>query len=335
MKRIRIPIEFLVLGIVIIALLMYLLLRNPDRIQYQIPEIGSLSVDKIHKIELGFKGKTIDLELVDSRWLIQPQAYPTDEEKVKKIIDAVVQLHLTDVISESGNYVKYGLDPENRINVKVFDRNKPVRTFEIGKQAATYRHTFVKIENDKRVFNAKNSFRNNFEQTVDGLRNKSVMNFESGDIREITLTKGSSDITVTKTMEKVEIKPDKGLLKKPDSAISPSAENPPEEKEVWLTSGRVKAKKQEIDSLLGDLSDLKCQGYIAGKTKNDFLDPLFLITFKGGKTYTLSIFAKIEGKDDSYPALSSESPYPFFLAAYTAENFMKKIDEILPAADGK
>jgi hypothetical protein len=41
MKRIRIPIEFLVLGIVIIALLMYLLLRNPDRIQYQIPEIGS------------------------------------------------------------------------------------------------------------------------------------------------------------------------------------------------------------------------------------------------------------------------------------------------------
>ena len=336
MKRLRIPVEFLVLGTVIIALMIYLLLRNPDRIQYQIPELEPLTENQIQKIELDFSGKTITLEQADSRWLIQPQGYTADADKVKKIMSEITQLHLTDVISESGNYIKYGLDPDKKITVRIYDKKNLLRTFEIGKQAATYRHTFVKIKNDRRVFHAENSFRNDFERTVGGLRDKSVLQFEPGEIQELQLAKGIQKIQLTKTIEKVEVTPEQAEgSKKPPTEMSASAKTPAGDQQAWVTNEGIKAVKQEIESLLNDLSDLKCQDFVEGKSREDFSEPMFRVTLKGAKEYTLSIFDKIQEKDDTYPAVSSESPYLFILTGYTAEQFMKKIEDVIPTGTEK
>lgn len=337
MKRLRIPFEYLVLGIVIVALVIYLIMRNPNRIQYEIPEMDSLAREGIHKIEMDFSGRAITLEQVDSSWLIQPQAYPADADKVQKVIDTIVGLRLTDVISESENYIKYGLDPEKKISVRVYDRKKLIRAFEIGSQAATYRHTFVKIESDKRVFHAENSFRTHFEQTVDELRDKSVLRLDAGEIQAMELVKGDRIIRLKKTIVKVEPKTGDALPEKPAAVISPSPEIPPGEPEVWLTPEGIKAKKTEVDSLLADLADLKCQSFIEGKTRDDFPNPVFRINInlRNGRSYDLNIFEKRSEKDDAYPAVSSESPYPFNLSTYAAEQFMKKTEDILQGSEAE
>ncbi len=59
-------------------------------------------------------------------------------------------------------------------------------------------------------------------------------------------------------------------------------------------------------------------------------EPVFNITLKGTKEYTLRIFAKQEGDNGKYPALSSESGFPFLLATYGAERIIKKPKDLFP-----
>jgi hypothetical protein len=48
---------------------------------------------------------------------------------------------------------------------------------------------------------------------------------------------------------------------------------------------------------------------------------------KGRKDFQLSIYQK-EEKAISYAAVSSESPYPFLLSSYMADNIMKKPENL-------
>ena len=79
-----------------------------------------------------------------------------------------------------------------------------------------------------------------------------------------------------------------------------------------------------INNLFNNVSNLKCKSYITGKTKADFTEPMYTVTLTGPKTYTLSIFEKINEEDDTYPAISSENDYPFMLPAYKMDNMVKK-----------
>jgi hypothetical protein len=108
MKSSGFKIEYVILGVAIISLLLYLFLRNPDRIHYDIPEIDPVSSEDIHKI--------------DKQWFIGPQGYPANPDKIQKIIKEISDFSITDVISESGSYSKYGLDDQNGIITRVYDQ---------------------------------------------------------------------------------------------------------------------------------------------------------------------------------------------------------------------
>jgi len=83
-------------------------------------------------------------------------------------------------------------------------------------------------------------------------------------------------------------------------------------------------------NIFNELSKLVCSKYIEDKTKQDFSNPIYTITLKGNKLYSISIFEKIEEKESNeYPAITSESPYPFKLSSYKVDNIMKKPEELI------
>lgn len=326
MKSSGFKIEYVILGVAIISLLLYLFLRNPDRVHYDIPEIDPVSSEDIHKVEITRAGKTITLEIKDKQWFIGPQGYPANPDKIQKIIKEISGFSITDVISESGSYSKYGLDDQNGIITRVYDQEGLIWEFKIGKQAATYRHTYVKIQNDDRVFHAKNAFRTQFDQTVDALRDKQVMKFDPSEIREIELNRAGESLVFSRQMKKVEIK-----AQPPATSEATAKKEPAENKEVeiWVMPYGKKGKTEEIKTMIRDLSDLSCLKFVEGKTKLEFTDPIYSITSKGNKQYTLQIFSKIQEGDDSYPAATSVNSYPFFLSSYKAEALMKKPEDLI------
>ena len=95
--------ELGILGIVIIALSLYLILYNPDRTRYQVPELPHLSGTDISKIEVSKGGTTILLTKKDKNWQIVPEGYLADTDKVRKILDVIEDLTLTALVSKSKN----------------------------------------------------------------------------------------------------------------------------------------------------------------------------------------------------------------------------------------
>ena len=317
--------EYGILIAVILALLLYLILRNPDRTHYTLPKIPEVSKTEISKIEISKGDTPIVLNKKDNRWYIPPREFQADTNKVKNMIDTIEKLTLTALVSESKNYDRYDLTDDKKITVRAWSGDKLSREFEVGKPATSYRHTFVKLPGDDRVFHARENFRSRFDQTVDTLRDKTVLSFDKTDIQEIRITKGDQSMTFARAQI-----PAKVNTTKETQAESPF---PTKTASVWQNDVGKNGDESKLNSLLSALSNLSCEKYIDGKKKEDFTDPIYTVQLKGAQSYSLSLFAKKENDTKGYPAISSESNYPFLLRESQGDSIMKKPDELLKKAE--
>jgi hypothetical protein len=199
------------------------------------------------------------------------------------------------------------------------------REFEVGKAATSYQHTFVKLAGDDRIYHAQGNFRSKFDQTLDNLRDKTVLSFDLGEIQEIHITKGGDVIAFALTQLPVDIAT--------GEAVEGERSESPKTERVWKTSGGAEGDETQLNRLLSTLSRLQCEAYIEGKKKEDFADPICQVQLKGAKEYTLSIFKTTAKDAKTYPAVSSENDYPFLLPEWQANNLMKKPDELLKKPD--
>ena len=74
---------------------------------------------------------------------------------------------------------------------------------------------------------------------------------------------------------------------------------------------------------------LECETYITAAKKDDFKNPTCAVVLKGDKEYSLSVFAKKDKDAKTYPAISSENEYPFFLSDSQVDKIKSKIDGLM------
>jgi hypothetical protein len=244
------------------------------------------------------------LQRKEDTWFLHPEGYPADINKVKSVISSIEDLTLTARVSESGaSYGRYDLDPDRKIHVRTLAGEDVKRELDIGKTAASYRHTFVKIGNDPAVYHARDDFRSRFETSADGFRDKTVLSFDPAGVVELTLEREGRGIT---------------LIPEPAGGDSGS---------VWKASDGRAVDAAGVNDLLATLSSLKCRSFIPDRKADDFRDPIYTVRLKGGISASLSIFPKEKPEDDGHPAVSSENRYPFILASDQAERIMKTPEE--------
>ena len=313
--------EYFILAGVMVALILYLVLHRSNRTHYKLPDITKVSGKKISKLEVGKADKTLVLNKKDNTWYIDPKGYPADSDKVKNMLDVIEKLTLTALVSESKNYVRYDLTGDKKITVKAWHGKTLSREFDIGKAANTYQHTFVRLATDSNVYHARGDFRRKFDQTVDTLRNKTVLSYTQKDIREITLSHEKKSITLTQ--KQVSEQEDK----KKDTQNTTSEK--PETTIVWQDAEGKTVDKEWVNRLLSFLNPLECETYINDAKKDDLKDPIFSLTLKGDKEYWLSVFDKKDNDTKTYPAISSENDYPFLLSESQVESIKSKIEDIM------
>ncbi|RZB37572.1 MAG: hypothetical protein SRB2_01116 [Desulfobacteraceae bacterium Eth-SRB2] len=313
--------EYFILAGVMVALILYLVLHRSDRTHYKLPDMTKVSGKQISKLEVGKADKTLVLNKKDNTWHIGSKEYPADSAKVKKMLDVIEELNLTALVSESKNYVRYDLTHDKKIAVKAWQGKTLSREFDIGKAATTYQHTFVRLATDPNVYHAIGNFRREFDQTVDELRDKTVLSVTEKDIREITLTKDKK----TMILSQKQVSEQEG--KKKDKKGKTSKE--PEIKIVWQDAEGKKVDKEKVESLLSVLNRMECESYINDVKKDDLKNPTCDVVMKGNKEYSLSVFAKKDKDAKTYPAISSENEYPFLLSDSQVDTIKTKIDELL------
>ena len=110
--------EAIILGVVIVVLSLYLIFNKSDRSLYELPELKPILSSKISKMTLDSSEGSIVFIRKAGGWVINEEAYPGDETNIKRVADIVADLTLTTLISESKNYGRYDLGPENAITIK-------------------------------------------------------------------------------------------------------------------------------------------------------------------------------------------------------------------------
>lgn len=286
--------EYIILAAIIAVLSIYLLMKRNSNMHYSLPELEKIDKKDITKFVIKKADSEITLLKKGDRWVISPQNFPANSEIAGKMEDEIGSLTITDLVSESKNDVLYDLNKEKRIEVSAYKGDQILRKVEIGKLASSYRHTFLKVENDSRVFHAQGDLANIFNKTASDLRDKTVMAFKGEEITEISMTKSGKKVSMSKKTGK------------------------------WETDKGESANEEEVGEIIKTLSDLTCDSFIEGKTKNDFKNHVFSISLSlsGVKEYSVSLFEKTDSK---HPAISSETEYPFYISEWSAERFMKEL----------
>ena len=325
--------EYIILAIIIIALSVYLYNRSSDRSLYKLPETPKVAQKDITKLQITKGDSVIVLSKKDDKWYIEPEGYPADAEKVKNMLNALENFTLTAMVSESKNYSRYELDDAQKTNVKAWQGDNLRLDFDLGKTAPSFRHTFVRPSGEERVFHAQGNLKNSFDVSMDKLRDKTVLAFNPADIQQIDIAEEQQSLAFTRTPVPVEVKSPDTAKKDDASTKTQEASTPPAQKLVWQAANGEPADEAALNQLLGTLSKLHCENFIAGRKKEDYTAPLFTLQLKGAKEYSLSVFAKDTEKDTAYPATSSGSDYPFQLSDSQVQRIMKKPADLMKKAE--
>ena len=166
--------EYLLLVVAIIGLGALLFYQKKGRTNYQLPVLTVLT-ESVDRLILEKDGQLIKLSLTDGSWVVGPQQYPANVDRVEKMIAEVKDLKLTALISEKGNYQLYELTPEKKTKVTLYHGDQLLRELQIGKNSASLRQTYVMIEDDSKVYQAMGNLKRNFFSTVAELRDKKVL----------------------------------------------------------------------------------------------------------------------------------------------------------------
>ncbi len=306
--------EYIILFLIIAALVLYITLRKGNRIQYEIPQVAELVPDSISGIVITGNDSEILLTKENNRWLIGAEKYVADAYKVEKMINFLVKPVLMTVVSDSKDYLRYGLDDKTRITVKALSGGNPERTVEIGYQADVRNYTFIKLENDYRVYHAREDLRDIFSTDIDDIRDKTVLAFNAEDIDSVYLSRDGNEFVLNKKVLASEGEENKGTASQ------------------WETNDGKMVDTSIMNSLLDDILKIKCSEYLYDIKGDDPGDPVYVIKVRGENEHVLTVYPK---KEDDYTAVSSDNPTPFNLYAWRIDNIIEKFDKMSGEEDNK
>lgn len=299
--------EILILGLVIAALGAYLYQRSADRTQYTLPVLPFVAAADIDKIQITRAGETVVLVRRDGRWRIDPLGYPVDARIAQEMLDTLSGLTLTTLVSESKNYALYELDDDHKANVKAWQGGQLKREFDVGKAATSFRHTFVRLAGDDRVFHGRDNFSFRFRMRIEDLRDKTVLAFSRPDIQEVRITRDGATLT---------------LVPAPAPAEAPAAAGAAAAG-AWQGSDGRPADSAAVEALLAELANLQADAFIDDRDKAGLGRPVYSVALKGSQAHSLELFAPTKGDGKDHPAVSSGSDYAFSLSEDHAQRIMK------------
>ena len=302
-KKRQLIIAYSVMAAVVITLVLYIVLRKDDRVQYELPEIKAVDSADISSIIVE-GAETTELLRQGEVWIISPEGYTAKQSDIDAMLEALSNFAITDLVSTAGFYERYELDEGRKLHITAKDAGNVVRSFDMGKRAPSYNHTYVRLDADENVYHAASDLRRVFDKEKDDLREKTVMSFDANTIVNISATLPDKQLRISKPTQGVQ-------------ASSEEAEVP------WQTSDGGTWEAEAVNDLLDRLDDLTCAKFISSETP-ELGDPALTLELLGSERHTITLYRK---DDEGYPAKSSFTPYPFYISGWQGDNILKPFTE--------
>jgi hypothetical protein len=310
--------EYILLAVAIVALVLYLVLRNGDRTHYELPEIEKPGRDAITLIDISGPSGTLELKRFDEVWKSQPEGYPLDKTKIDGMLDALSGLDIVSLVSESGNYPQYDLGEEKRVKVEAKGGGgESLLGLSVGKAASTYRHTYVKLSGDDRVYQVSGNIRRIFDVEIDKLRDRKVLSIDRNAVTGLMLSTDSGSLSLTK------------VASPPADSIAPAQTGAPAAS--WMTPDSTEADTRVVDGIISRVANLQCDGFPEPDAAAGAGEPEVTAVFTGASIDTLRIYGDIG--DKKYLATSSQYDFPFLLSEWKVKQIGKTPSELMGTKD--
>ena len=306
----RIRKEYIVLVAVILGLSLYLWQYSADRVHYRLPELPSLSGEDITRVEIKGPEQTLHLRKDEGGWLVGAQGHRADRNKVRTLLDKLRSVELSALVSRSRNFKRYDLGGDQRIRVRAWQGEEPVRTLFVGKVAPNYSSTYVKLPGNPNVYLAQKNLRTALNKDAGDLRDKLVLSFDAGSIERIEAGGGNRT----------------QVLERGASAANGTS---------WTWESGSGSADSSAQKLLRALENLRCANYLNPEQLTGAGEPAYTVLLAGKKEHSLSMYVKdteekggkSEGRD--YIVTSSGSPQPFELSDFKEKELVRALGGIL------
>lgn len=161
------------------------------------PKILDLKQDDIAKLAIKKKGDP-EVELVkdsSGKWQIAaPKPYRADQNSVSGLVSSLSSLGSDRLLeAKASNPAQYGLD-EPAFEFDIIEKNNATHKLLIGDEAPLGNNTYVALGGDPRVFMLASYNKTSVEKSLNDLRDKRLLTFESDKLSRVELLAKKQDI---------------------------------------------------------------------------------------------------------------------------------------------
>jgi uncharacterized protein DUF4340 len=162
----------------------------------QTPKLNNISASDIQKIELRAPARDIVIERTKDGWrFVKPIQGEVDHTIADSMAEAIAGLQITSTITPaSSDLAPFGLqNPAVDVIVTTKD-HRVLPKIMVGKDTPVGNSSYIKSEQKPGILLVANSFPSQVEKTVDDLRPRTLIGFQSDEIRKVVLD--SSGVTL-------------------------------------------------------------------------------------------------------------------------------------------
>lgn len=310
MKHIK---EYVLLLLVIIGIGLYLALRPSDGVQYELPELAALNTRDVDTVLIRSGNSSLSLRRGNETWRIADKGYAADTDKVRKMLDQAADPGLSALVSQSGDYTRYHLDPERRIRVEARGDGETLRELILGKSAGEVANTYLKLPGDENVYMAERDLRGTFDVTAGDLRDRTVFRVDRDAVRSVRLSSVNGSRTIRRA----------GGEKTGSNATDGPA---------WTDKQGDRVGPEKVRKLLNSLETVTCREYTEDLSRNG---TGYRIEVISDTTHRLLLFESEGESAAAYEGESSQARDPFMLPGYKGRGVVSAIKGLLEEPDGR
>jgi len=260
--------------------------------------------EEIDEIRIERPEGLLSLKKSGEDWIIDGK-YTANYNSIETIADTFASVKLLGKVTKTDNQevlAKYDLNDEKACKVTVFHNGAELRSFRVGKATSTNSQVYLMIDKSSEVYMAAGSIQSECKKTVNEMRSRSVFQLSKDEMVSITVKPvDGNSWTITRGG-------DGNIWTASGDGVDSSMELDPESTSGWFNGCAYVA----ATDWLGDNEEIPAEKKVDVEIKFP------------AKTVTLSIYqADDEDGTDTYWGRSSETPYPFKVAKYTADKYNK------------